>query len=156
MVSPTEWSEHINSSWSPVCSHYQGLQGPFLSTSEQFGDGRHFSSPCSHDCSALKQVPYDSVTFFCSGFAVEKVNLRFHPSAFVLWVHSTMYSRQENENTVVFLLFWDLLKEFRLLTLIGKNSIHMTAFLFFRKTWTLVCKLKYTWKEIQKQSGFLG
>lgn len=53
--------------------------------------------------------------------------------ALVLWVQSTMYSRLENENAVVFLLFWDLLKESWLLTLIGKNSIHMAVFHFFRK-----------------------
>lgn len=34
---------------------------------------------------------------------------------------------------VVLLLFWDLLKESWLLTLTGKNIIHMVVFLFFRK-----------------------
>jgi len=64
------------------------------------------------------------MTVFCSGVAVQKVNLRLHPSALVLWVQSTMYLRLENEN-VVFLLLWDILKESCLLTYIRQSSFSL-------------------------------
>lgn len=101
--------EQSDSNWSFVCSHYQGIQRPFLNMSEQFWDGRRFSYPCFQDSSVLKQAPYDCYFPLLRSWS-ERANLRLHPSALVLWVQSTMYSRTENKNVVVFLLFWDLLK----------------------------------------------
>lgn len=105
---PAEKSEQTKGNWSPVCSHYQGLQRPFLITLENLGMEDIFLPFISWDCHSLKQMPYDPMTFFFSEAGVEKLNLRLHHSALLLRAQSILYSRLENKSVVIFLLSWDL------------------------------------------------